>query len=166
MEENSDSEGEWVLEQYSDLEMEDDEDVVYQRAMHDHMDNGLYMSAMRDRKYDLETEMDTPYQSMIKAPRTLGEHPKHKARARQCLAEYVRINGILAYTLFDTGSTFDLISPKFVRIVKIITSKLNNPAGIKLGCVGSRSSINCGCQVQIEVVGETTSTYLDVVNID
>jgi hypothetical protein len=103
---------------------------------------------------------------MIQAPKSLGERPKYKAKARQCLAGYVKINGILAYTLFDTGSTFDSISPEFVRVAKIRTKKLENPAGIKLGCVGSRSSINFGCQVDIEAVGKTTTTYLDVANID
>jgi hypothetical protein len=159
-------ESEWVLEQYSEPETEDDEDVVYQRSMRSHIDEDLCMASMREKTNDFETEMDIPYRSRIQSPKHLGERPKYKAKARQCLAGYVKINGIKAYTLFDTGSTFDSISPEFVRVANIKTSKLDNPAGIKLGCVGSRSSINFGCQVDIEAVGEITTTYLDVANID
>ena len=38
-------------------------------------------------------------------------HPKRINEEDLCLVAYISINGIRAYTLFDSGSTTDAVSP-------------------------------------------------------
>ena len=57
--------------------------------------------------------------------------------ARQCLTAYITVNGVKAYTLFDSGSTPDLMSPDFAWVMKVSTFQLDNPVPIQLGCIGS-----------------------------
>ena len=43
---------------------------------------------------------------------------------------------------------------------------LEDPVTLQLGCVGSRSKINYGTEVDLEFASVTNSTYLDVANLD
>ncbi|KZP17245.1 hypothetical protein FIBSPDRAFT_747388, partial [Athelia psychrophila] len=85
---------------------------------------------------------------------------------RTCLALYVEIHGVKAYSLFDSGSTSDSISPDFIRVAKVPIRTLEPPVPLQLGCVGSRSIINFGATARICVGPVNAEGYLDVVNID
>ena len=108
---------------------------------------------------------DEPYRGTIKAV-GIGVRPDYPKEKRQCLAAYISINGVNAYTLFDTGSTFDSISPEFVRVLNIPVNRLDKTTTIQLGCAGSRSSINYGCTTTFHIMDKTSPVYFDVVNID
>jgi hypothetical protein len=99
-------------------------------------------------------------------PKGILDRPQESKEARQCLAAYIPINGVLAYTLFDTGSTPDMLSPEFVRVAGIEVKELKDPIPLGLGCVGSRSTINYGCETKLKVGNQTISKYFDVTNID
>ena len=71
----------------------------------------------------------------------MGVCPVGAKEARQCLAAYITINGVKAYTLCDSGSTPDLMSPDFTWVTKVSTFQLDNPVPIQLGCIGSQSTI-------------------------
>jgi hypothetical protein len=109
---------------------------------------------------------DRPYRAHVCKNQT-GMRPRAATEARQCLAAYITINGVKAYTLFDSGSTPDLMSPDFARVTKVSTFQLENPVPIQLGCVGSRSTITRGCRVAVRL-GEilVEDQYFDIVNID
>ncbi len=82
------------------------------------------------------------------------------------LTMYMRINGLEAIVLFDSGSTGDSISPEFAKVAQILTFELENPTQLQLGCSGSRSRITHGAQAPL-IIGETTvDVYMDVVNLD
>ena len=83
-----------------------------------------------------------------------------------CLAAYVKINGVEAYTLFDSGSTTDSISPDFTQVAQVPVKTLEDPVTLQLGCVGSWSQINYGAETGLEFASITNSTYLDVANLD
>ena len=83
-----------------------------------------------------------------------------------CLTAYVKINGVKAYTLFDSGSTTDSISPDFTWVAQVPVKTLEDPVTLQLGCVGSRSKINYGAEMGLEFASITNSTYLDVANLD
>ena len=83
-----------------------------------------------------------------------------------CLAAYVKINGVEAYTLFDSGSTTDSISPDFMRVAQVPMKTLEDPVTLQLGCVGSRSKINYSAKIGLKFASITNSTYLDVANLD
>jgi hypothetical protein len=76
------------------------------------------------------------------------------------------INGVKAYTLFDSGSTTDTVSPDFTRVVNVPIYELEKPLTLQLGCAGSRSKINFGTELRIEFASIAKDTYLDVANLD
>jgi hypothetical protein len=79
----------------------------------------------------------------------------------------VKVNGLEAYALLDTGSTTVSITHDFARVAKLNVMQLDNPVALQLGTVGSRSMINYGARTRVELgpICEDDA-YLDVVNID
>src|ERR1700742_2549188 len=106
------------------------------------------------------------YRSSMQRPMGTIRRPQRVDGEQLCLAAYVKINGVKAYTLFDSGSTTDSISPDFTRVAQIPVKTLEDPVTLQLGCVGSRSKINYGTEVDLEFASVTNSTYLDVANLD
>ena len=82
-----------------------------------------------------------------------------------CLTGYVTINGVKAYTLFDSGSTTDAVSPDFTRVSNVPILRLKKPATLQLGCSGSRLKINFAAAV-VEFGLTTAKNYLDIANLD
>jgi hypothetical protein len=83
------------------------------------------------------------------------------------MAALVKVNGIEAYALLDTGSTTVSITHDFAHVAKLSVIQLENPVPLQLGTVGSRSIINYGARTRLELgpVSEDDA-YLDIVNID
>jgi hypothetical protein len=95
------------------------------------------------------------------------ERPKRSKRQETCLAGWIKINGVDALTLFDSGSNTDTLSPSFTQVSKIQTKKLEHQVPLQLGTVGSRASINYGAEVPLEVGDiQHPDYYFDIVNID
>ena len=107
-----------------------------------------------------------PYRSRYKNRN--GEEPSaDQPEARQCLATYMNINGIDAYVMFDSGSTSNLMNPDFAQVIKADTFNLKQTIPIQLGCVGSRSAINKGCNVRIRLGPvKVDQMYFHIANID
>jgi len=83
------------------------------------------------------------------------------------MAALVKVNGLEAYALLDTGSTAILISHDFAQVVKLKVFQLENPILLQLGTVGSHSMINFGARSCVELgTISDDDAYLDVVNID
>ncbi|KAF9258528.1 hypothetical protein L218DRAFT_797240, partial [Marasmius fiardii PR-910] len=89
---------------------------------------------------------------------------------KRCLAGWVTINNLRAFTLFDSGSTADAISPDFAKVAKISYRRLDNPVTLQLGTKGSKSRINFGCvaRYSIKSKAETINDkcYFDIANVD
>src|SRR6202040_3282670 len=83
-----------------------------------------------------------------------------------CLAAYVSINGIRAYTLFDSGSTTDAVSPELAQVVKLPLLLLDKPVTLQLGCSGSRSKVNFATTAMINFELDHALTFLDIANLD
>jgi len=83
------------------------------------------------------------------------------------MAALVKVNGLEAYALLDTGSTTVSITHDFARVARLHVKQLDNPVTLQLGTVGSRSMINYGATARIEFGSITEdNAYIDVVNID
>ncbi|KAJ7032402.1 hypothetical protein C8F04DRAFT_900832, partial [Mycena alexandri] len=82
------------------------------------------------------------------------------------ISALLMINGTEAYTLIDTGSTTNSISPEFANATKAPRIHLAEQVTLQLGCVGSRSRINYGTRVPIEFGGIGGYVYFDQVNLD
>ena len=125
-------------------------------------DDRVYVQAVREKVIMMQKENLS--RAMI--------HPKiyqpRRSRAyKSCLAMYVMINGMEAFTLFDSGSSADTISPDFVQVSDMRINTLEKPILLQLGTVGSRASINYGTWTSVEVSDQKEERYyLNVVNID
>ena len=102
---------------------------------------------------------------MVKPTGTV-DRPEREDGEDLCLAGYITINGVKAYTLFDSGSTTDAISPDFTRVSNVPILRLDKPATLQLGCSGSRSKINFATIAVVEFGSTTTKNYLDIANLD
>jgi len=83
-----------------------------------------------------------------------------------CLARYVTINGMRAFTLFDSGSTTDAVSPDFTQVAKLEVKELVKPVTLQLGCLGSCSKVNFATTAITEFSSINRNTYLDIANLD
>uniref|UniRef100_A0A8H8CD88 CCHC-type domain-containing protein n=1 Tax=Psilocybe cubensis TaxID=181762 RepID=A0A8H8CD88_PSICU len=92
--------------------------------------------------------------------------PTVKPEDKECLVTYVNVAGMDAWTLWDSGSTTSGLTPSFAQIADISVDTLIDPHILQLGTTGSRSSIKYGADVQVNIGNTSTSTYLDIINID
>jgi hypothetical protein len=122
------------------------------------------IAAARD---DTNETREREFRAAQRRPTTNGERPPTRGRDRHCMAALVRVNGLEAYTLLDSGSTTVSITHDFARVAKLSIMQLDNPVPLQLGTVGSRSMINFGTKARLEVGSVVENdAYLDVVNID
>ena len=125
-------------------------------------DDIVYVRAVRERVASIQKEN----------PSRAAMHPKicrpRRLKAYEsCLATYVEINGMEAFTLFDSGSSTDAMSPDFAQVSDTRIHTLDKPVPLQLGTVGSRASINYGVRTPVEFGDKKEDKYyLDVVNID
>ncbi len=77
--------------------------------------------------------------------------------------------GVRAFTLFDSGSTSDAISPDFVPVANVRCFELTNPVILQLGTKGSRSTINHGSMVDFKFGSPghklAGRNYFDIANV-
>jgi len=92
--------------------------------------------------------------------------PTYSNEEKRCLATWVEIKGLRAWTLWDSGSTTTGITPAFAELAQIPVDELEDPHVLQLGTVGSRSSIKYGADIDIDVNGEKMSLYVDIANFD
>jgi predicted aspartyl protease len=83
------------------------------------------------------------------------------------MAVLMKLNGLEAYALLDTGSTTLSIMHDFAQVAKLNVSQLENPVPLQLGTIGSHSMINFGTWAHLELgpIVENDA-YMDVVNLD
>jgi hypothetical protein len=141
---------------YQDDNIEADDDPDGEVHMH-----ALRFSAISPQFEVGEKEL-RPFRTAVK----VGSRPVTDPEDVTCLAAYIDINGVPAYTLFDSGSSADSISPDFVRAAHVNTFKLEQPLVLQLGCVGSKGKINYGSNVGYKVANTKGTHYFDVVNVD
>ncbi|OBZ68533.1 hypothetical protein A0H81_11671 [Grifola frondosa] len=92
--------------------------------------------------------------------------PKRSPDLQRTLCAEVMVNGVKAFTLFDSGCTTDSISPEVAYLALADRIDLQEQVGLQLGTKGSRTRINYGARPRIVVGPVNTVHYLDVVDID
>ena len=92
--------------------------------------------------------------------------PVIKPEEKECLATWVKVEGLDAWTLWDSGSTMTGITPTFAEVAKIPLDTLEDPHVLQLGTVGSQSVIKYGANVSIEMANSAFVSYVDVANFD
>jgi hypothetical protein len=127
---------------------------------------GNVLETPRVQAMNDHTEPTRAFRYALRKPDQTGDRPARDPKSVQCMAIYVNLNGFPAWTLLDTGSTTDSVSPQVAQVAKLPYFQLNNPVTLQLGCVGSRSQINYGVDLQLKVGPVEQDYYLDVANID
>ena len=78
----------------------------------------------------------------------------------------IDIGGVKAYTMLDSGSTSDSLSPDFTQVAGLKVHTLARPLNVQLGTVGSQSKINYGTSTRLKLGSVDEEYYFDVFNID
>ncbi|KAG6893871.1 hypothetical protein C0992_008325 [Termitomyces sp. T32_za158] len=79
---------------------------------------------------------------------------------------YVEVNGHLAWTLWDSGSTTTGITPQFAHVNAIRVHELTEPLMLQLNTVGSCGVVQFGTEVKVKMLGQPTKEYVDIANFD
>ncbi|KAF8237082.1 hypothetical protein L208DRAFT_1249311 [Tricholoma matsutake] len=78
----------------------------------------------------------------------------------------MKIHGLEANVLLDSGCTSDSMSPEFMVSANLKVHELEEPIPLQLGTVGSQSKINFGLFSEFELQGIWGEHYFNVVNLD
>jgi hypothetical protein len=85
---------------------------------------------------------------------------------KRCISTYVKINGMGAWTLWDSGSTMSGMTPGFAHVAEVVVRNLKDPHLIQLATIGSKSTIKHGANVTMKIGKVVIDDYLDIVNFD
>ncbi|KAG6905949.1 hypothetical protein DXG01_016693 [Tephrocybe rancida] len=94
------------------------------------------------------------------------KQPILAAEDKECLVTWVTVNGQQAWMLWDSGSTTSSLTPVFAHVAGLRVSPLENPIVLQLGTIGSRSVVNFGAEVPMQVPGFEGKVYVDIANFD
>ena len=100
------------------------------------------------------------------AHKRTGTRPTRSHADSETLSGYWDINGVRAHCLLDSGCKGVMISPDFIHATGIVPIKLEQPIGLQLTCVGSKSTINYGARSTITFGTVCVEEYFDITNID
>ncbi|KAF8232418.1 hypothetical protein L208DRAFT_1036650, partial [Tricholoma matsutake] len=78
----------------------------------------------------------------------------------------MKIHGLKANVLLDSGCTADSVSPEFTVSANIKVHKLIEPMPLQLGMVRSQSKINFGLFAEFKLRTMKADHYFDVINLD
>ena len=98
--------------------------------------------------------------------RRTRKRPKCSEDEKRCLATWVEVKGLRAWTLWDSGSTTTGITPAFAELAEVPVDELEDPHILQLGMVGSRSIIKYGADIDLNVEGYKIPTYVNIANFD
>ncbi|KAK0429656.1 hypothetical protein EV421DRAFT_1914265 [Armillaria borealis] len=139
-----------------------DSEPNYQHSIRMKYTQNTHLNAMTED--GPETRPSTRYKLKIAVePKS---RPMYSASDKMCLSTYTDVNGIMALTLWDSGSTSTAMSPHFADVSKALVFNLVEPVTLQLGTVGSRSKINFGTTAHLELADLKIDEYVDIINID
>ena len=92
--------------------------------------------------------------------------PLWKHNDNQPISVFWEIGGVKAHCLINSGCEGIMISPSFIRVVKIKPFLLDKLIGIELAVTGSKLIINYGANTTIKYNEKESKEYFDIVNID
>ncbi|KAF8234460.1 hypothetical protein L208DRAFT_1053201, partial [Tricholoma matsutake] len=79
---------------------------------------------------------------------------------------WMKIHGLKANILLDSGCTADSVSPEFIMSANLKVHELEEPVPLQLGMVGSQSKINFGLFAEFKLGTIISKHYFDVINLD
>ena len=89
--------------------------------------------------------------------------PLWKCNDSQPISVFWEIGGVKAHCLIHSGCEGIMISPNFIRAVRIEPFLLDKPIGIQLAVTGSQYFINYCANAMINYNGKGLKEYFDIV---
>ena len=111
---------------------EDDSDFMRLKTLSDQAI--MHIAAACD-EHNIKHEWE--FQSAQNHKMITGECPSKTDSDCQCMAALVKVNGLEAYALLDSGSTTISITNNFARVAKLSILQLENSVMLQLGTIGS-----------------------------
>ncbi|KAJ6464214.1 hypothetical protein DFH09DRAFT_1346924 [Mycena vulgaris] len=125
-----------------------------------------FLFATGDRDSLSPTQASRKRGVYMKRSKASRPRPARTKAENFCLTAYVNINGVDAFTLFDSGCTTEACSPDFCRVAGIKVFPIKSAITLQLGTAGSRSKINHGTIAPVKYDALATEEYWDIVNLD
>ena len=119
---------------------------------------------MEPRKGNPAEKDNWKYQ--FKASGKMRSHPQVPSEDKECLATYIKVGDLDAWTLWDSGSTTSGITLHYAEVANIVVDTLSDPHILQLGTVGSCSIIKFGANTTLTIGGRHYPSYVDVANFD
>ena len=92
--------------------------------------------------------------------------PQVPPEDKECLATYIKVGDLDAWTLWDSGSTTSGITPHYAKVANVVVDTLSDPHILQLGTVGSHSIIKFEVDTTLTIGGQHYPFYVDVANFD
>ncbi|EJD34381.1 hypothetical protein AURDEDRAFT_176574 [Auricularia subglabra TFB-10046 SS5] len=145
----------------------DEETTVLYGNMARIVDVGAQILSAAAQTKPMAPKMETRFRSATHEVTGTEPQPKRARASRKFFEGYVRIGDLRAHALVDTGTDTEMISSDFAKVAGVKTFKLDNPVALQMACIGSRSRINFGARLDMQI-GHVVikNKYLDVVNLD
>jgi len=118
-----------------------DDDTLPAPSVQHNDNNIVHLAAVHD---DLNILCEREFRVAHNYKSTPREQPHTSGNDHQCMAVLMRVNGLDAYSLLDTGSMTMSIMHDFAQVAKLTVCQLENLVVLQLRTVGSRSMINFG----------------------
>ncbi|KAI0071198.1 hypothetical protein K474DRAFT_1583413, partial [Panus rudis PR-1116 ss-1] len=94
------------------------------------------------------------------------KRPEYDPRLYRCLEGYIELNGMRVFALFDSGSTFDSITPSVAMQIKADEFQFPRSVKVQLATKGSHTALARGTYAQCRFGPVDTTHYFDISNID
>src|SRR6266705_1708567 len=122
----------------------------------------------KGKKDQRSNKTQTPlFDAKLHISKDTGKYPANRLLStKRTLMVHVKIAGVKAYMLFDSGAKTDAISLNFVHVVHIPILQLENLVILQMGTKGTRSQILFRTDMDIEINDHVQKHYFDVINID
>ncbi|KAF8131717.1 hypothetical protein K438DRAFT_1998848 [Mycena galopus ATCC 62051] len=163
-----------VCDDYSDDEFitEDEVDTLARemadklKAQWDPNEVLEYFAAGNDASTEAGSRASKKRPVYLKRSKQVRPRPARTKPENFCLTGYVKVNGMGAFALFDSGCTTEACSPDFARVAGLKVFPIHSEITLQLGTAGSRSKINHGVTAMCEYDDIKSEEYLDIVNLD
>ncbi len=114
----------------------------------------------------IATEEPVTIAAAIAREEDVQDRPRDDPKRTKLITQLVKINGVDAFTLFNTGSTANAVSNDFATVHWWPKFCLRKALQVELGLSGSQGSIRFGTRADVSVPGvQVRKHYLDIANL-
>src|SRR6266481_5276458 len=92
--------------------------------------------------------------------------PSQLQESNHTLSVFWKVHGVRAHCLLDSGCEGVMASSNFAQAMGMAMFWLDQPIGLQLACIGSKSMINYGAHTVIKFGNTSVKESFNIANID